>query len=382
MKPNKQLAGLDIIRFVAALLVMFHHLGFWMWSGSYRTFHDGGSDVTYHWLAPFTWFGWIGVEIFFVLSGFVIAYSADGATAGDFARGRFIRLYPTAWICSTVTLIAVLAGGPSLHDTFGAWLRAFLLSPKGPWIDGSYWTLAVELGFYLVIFALLKAGVFHRVGTVMTVIGLISSTAAAGYVLLSHGVASTFGTRLMSRYDGDWKIAFLLLRHGSFFAIGTLLWLVLFRAASPRRILAIAVCILGGLLEIVLHAAEINLFSGFQFSFVVPAALWLLTLAGIVYSVKRKGTINRALGTRGATVARSLGLMTYPLYLLHQRAGYALIAGGRGHVPDLVSLVLVMLLFLGLAYFISMYPDKMLQRRLRTVLHGVPKQSAAPASLP
>ncbi len=128
MKQSKQLAGLDLVRLFAALMVVAHHLGFWIWTGSYHYFNDGGVDVSYHWLAPYTWFGWIGVETFFVLSGFVIAYSAEGTTAFDFPRGRFIRLYPTAWICSTFTLLVlVVCKAP---DELGwAWLRAFLPAP-------------------------------------------------------------------------------------------------------------------------------------------------------------------------------------------------------------------------------------------------------------
>ena len=45
-------------------------------------------------LTPIAWVGWVGVEIFFELSGFVIAYSAEGASAFVFFRSRFFRLMP------------------------------------------------------------------------------------------------------------------------------------------------------------------------------------------------------------------------------------------------------------------------------------------------
>ena len=47
-------------------------------------------------------FGWIGVQIFFVISGIVIANSAQSATPFRFAVSRFLRLYPAAWIAAAI----------------------------------------------------------------------------------------------------------------------------------------------------------------------------------------------------------------------------------------------------------------------------------------
>jgi peptidoglycan/LPS O-acetylase OafA/YrhL len=92
-KHQSQIIGLDIVRCVAALYVMLYHYGCWIWAGNNLPGIIGAQD---HWMAPFSWPGWVGVEIFFVLSGFVIAYSAQGNTASGFAKRRIIRLYPTA----------------------------------------------------------------------------------------------------------------------------------------------------------------------------------------------------------------------------------------------------------------------------------------------
>ena len=53
-------------------------------------------------LAPWGSFGWIGVEIFFVISGYVIASSAEGAAPRTFLRRRAQRLLPAAWVCATI----------------------------------------------------------------------------------------------------------------------------------------------------------------------------------------------------------------------------------------------------------------------------------------
>jgi peptidoglycan/LPS O-acetylase OafA/YrhL len=103
-------SGVDAIRFVAALLVMVYHLGFWSWAGNGTTARIFNGAARFESATSFTWFGWVGVEIFFVISGFVIANSANEASAAAFLRGRILRLYPAAWICATSTAVFMVLG--------------------------------------------------------------------------------------------------------------------------------------------------------------------------------------------------------------------------------------------------------------------------------
>ena len=101
--------GIDAIRFTAALLVVAFHLCFWSWTATDST--PGrilGGAARFPHLAPFAWFGWIGVEIFFVISGLVIANSANNRTPIAFLNGRALRLYPGAWICATISAAVLL----------------------------------------------------------------------------------------------------------------------------------------------------------------------------------------------------------------------------------------------------------------------------------
>src|SRR6201987_2791882 len=90
------------------------------------------ADVLFPAAAPFTWFGWVGVEIFFVISGFVIANSASKSSPTEFLLGRALRLYPAVWVCATATLIVlVLFGRGSPSEFILPYIHAMLLVPKG-----------------------------------------------------------------------------------------------------------------------------------------------------------------------------------------------------------------------------------------------------------
>src|SRR3954470_15117242 len=147
---------LDPLRFGTALGVAIFHQMFWSWAwvsigvpGFERTI---AADVLYPSAAPFTWFGWVGVEIFFVISGFVIANSAAKSSPSEFLLGRALRLYPAVWIASTLSLVILLIFLREKASEFILpYFQAMLLIPKGingKWLDAVYWTLAAEMAFY------------------------------------------------------------------------------------------------------------------------------------------------------------------------------------------------------------------------------------------
>ena len=83
------IAGSTALR--GCLSVAVFHLMFWSWAWSSVNVPPGfehyvAADVRFPSAAPFTWFGWVGVEIFFVISGFVIANSASKSSATEFPR--------------------------------------------------------------------------------------------------------------------------------------------------------------------------------------------------------------------------------------------------------------------------------------------------------
>lgn len=101
---------LDELRLLAALAVVLFHFGF-----RGRTLEVTEMSLTaWEWLLKY---GYLGVQMFFVISGFVIAYSAEGRTPIQFGIARFARIYPM--------LVWRFADEPSRRLTKSALMRLF-----------------------------------------------------------------------------------------------------------------------------------------------------------------------------------------------------------------------------------------------------------------
>ncbi|KAA0123784.1 acyltransferase [Methylobacterium sp. P1-11] len=317
-RHDAQLIGLDAARFLAAMLVMIFHLGAYAWQAPLSTAGRAlGGAAAYPGLFAWTWFGWIGVELFFVISGFVIAYSAEHATARAFLRSRLLRLVPAVWICATLTVLVSLAVGRmgSSRHLLHAYLDSALFVPVEPWIDGVYWTLGVEIAFYGLVFMLLLCGRYRSVGSVCAALGGASALFWIA-TLAIPGLTAVAATRLAE---------LTLLRHGCFFALGVFLWLSLIKGATAGRLCVIALCAVGALIEVGDASQSFLAQMSRSESPLVPRLIFAGCVLMIAASVRGNAWLRDRLGARGCLLARQLGLMTYPLYLLHNVNGAALI---------------------------------------------------------
>ncbi|GJD57925.1 acyltransferase family protein [Methylobacterium dankookense] len=135
--------SLDALRGLAALAVVLHHYGF-------------GYEVRvgpHNAAVPLFTAGHFGVELFFILSGFVITETLQRTpTLGDFIVNRVARLYPAFLVCCGLTLAVMALGGPNplAVAPVSALAGLTMLSPifQLPPIDPSHWTLCFEVSFY------------------------------------------------------------------------------------------------------------------------------------------------------------------------------------------------------------------------------------------
>ncbi len=331
--PSRSFPGIDLIRLGAALLVTLYHLAYLS-----RLADPLRDDLGA--IRPLAASGWVGVQIFFVISGFVIAFSASkGSGAGAFVRGRAARLYPAAWICASVTMSLGVRAASG-----GDYLRSMLLWPVGPWVSGVYWTLAVETSFYsLVAITLARRGpsALPRLA-----VGLGSVSALYWIVRIVAELRTGSSDWLFGPFN-YFAGHLLLLRSGCLFAIGMLLF-----DAAARNDLGrwrwIAMFALCGFLSILHHAHTVAIEEGtVPTSFLFAPLLWLTTvlmlLAAVVWNTPLAAVLSRR-----ARLVRALGLLTYPLYLIHSELGEWVIDHSRA-LGAWVSLALAIAVVLAAA---------------------------------
>lgn len=324
---DRHIPGLDLLRFFAAAAVMMFHLAYLDWalpgSTAYRL---SGGRVSFPELTGVAGFGWVGVQIFFVISGFVIAYSAENAGLFSFVRSRALRLLPAAWVCATLSFAAVQLSTTGTLP-FGAYQRSLVLWPWGPWVDPSYWTLGVEISFYALVALLIAGGRFDAMRRLAMLLGLVS----AFYWLawwLSLADASGVVHQWLLRYRESRTLELLLVQHGCFFALGVVLWSQLLkrdkRSGWPLALFLIAACLLQIAAHHALAVEKTGAVGGLDHASPWPALLtWLAAVAWMALSIRCNDRL--VIGAAARKLLRRIGLMTYPLYLIHQVLGCLLL---------------------------------------------------------
>lgn len=359
---------LDVLRFFAAFAVMTFHLCFYTWAASDLTAHPPLGSARYEALAPFTWFGWVGVEVFFVISGFVIANSAFGQAPISFLKNRVLRLYPAVWICASISLAAYLTWSTvDQHELFARYLRSVTLWVRGPWMEGVYWSLAVEIVFYgLIFWALVASRIvrFTAIPWLLTVLSTIYSLPHTAPVFFEHELGAAFLGKI------EWYSSLTLMRYGAFFAVGIWLWLMNRAAMTPLRYAGLALAIGLGAFEIVWRAegAPWEFAAHIAYPIWAPVLFWLCGVA-LIAAVAYAPHAFELRSDLGQRVLRRIGLMTYPLFLVHAGIGTALIGVlTRAGLDRWTTLGIVIAAMLALAYVICAVFEVGLRKLLRMVL--------------
>lgn len=339
-KPSRsRVVELDALRGLAALAVVMFH---------YTTFYESQVGHTARLPLDFP-AGNYGVHLFFLISGFVIFMTLERTRgSADFIVSRFSRLFPAYWIALAVTSLVIAAIGMPWQRVAPADLLLNLTMMQqllgAEHVDGSYWTLQVELFFYAQML------LWHMLGQLERIRWII-----AGWLLLAvvqgevdmHGGHFSYTLREL-----------LILRHIPFFALGILFYRIHSGTTRPTLdYLMIGLCLLA------IAIAEPPVF--------LPVAAVCCALFALVVSGR--------LGWLASPPFLALGGMSYSIYLLHQAIGLAVIhrleqAGVHSLAAVATAIAVVLLLAAALSRLVERPALALIRsgwnRRKEAVAHG------------
>lgn len=356
---SQRSVGLDLVRIFAALIVMFFHLAYWSWAPEgYSTPKSVLKGATsYPELVTFTEWGWVGVDIFFVLSGFVISYTALNSGALRFFWRRFLRLFPAALICASITLVvAFYIQWQPPSELLARYVRSVLFWPKGPYIDGQYWTLPIEVTFYAFVFCILASKQERWLEQGIIAFGCLSIGVRA--LCLVPDIAAVVKPALAS------QVATLTMTYNAHFALGAVVFFGYRNGWTAARTAMAAIFVIGALATR-LRASP------------VAASVWLISVGTIFLSIHYRVWIDGRLRSVASTIA-ILSLSTYPLYLIHDLVGAAalreLVLSGADRF---VALGLVSAACIALSVCIVTYPEAMIRAALKNRINSGSRQEPA-----
>ncbi|MEZ5862921.1 MAG: acyltransferase [Geminicoccaceae bacterium] len=179
-----RLEHIDSLRGVACLLVVYIHAVQWL---ERNAFPMSGLEATLlHESITRIDPGKVGVLVFFAISGYVVPFSLRRPLAHplrEFVGNRFFRLMPAYWF-SLVAGVLLIAWFEQRPTDLAGWLGNLVLAPqllgREPLLD-VYWTLQVELVFYVACAGLAALGLIHlrHLAGWLAMLGLAGALAAA-----------------------------------------------------------------------------------------------------------------------------------------------------------------------------------------------------------
>ena len=368
-----ELTNVQILRGIAALLVVLYHIP--------DQLTDRGWDSR---IFPVMWVGSAGVDIFFVISGFIMVYSTVGlfrtprASVNFFLR-RLARIVPLYWIFTTIAVfVTVRAERHFEHPDYtiphfvASYLFTFYLRPG---VDNfpiyrQGWSLNYEMFFYVCFaLALMLSRPRALLALSLFFVGLTGLAVAAlhGAVTLPWPIGSLANSDLLEFVFG---------------MVVAQAYLKGFRVPRPVAIASAFAALTAIMLTTPEVAGDWFPYRGFVWG--PPAAI--LVAAAVMHEPLPAGVVRRSF--------EALGNASYSLYLVHS-AFFMMLFWLLGHVmeihriPALWSGALMLFGAIGSALLLYRYVEgpitRSLQRRLRRVGPGVdgrrPARRHATASL-
>lgn len=353
-KPRIEL--LDAFRFLAIIIVVFYH---YFYSKTHMTdLYPYGKKFNSF---PVFQHGKMGVQLFYMISGFVIFMTIEKCkTLKEFLIRRFIRLWPLLVLCAPITFIGVHLMDPGVKFpglTRGAlgflpsltfidpFIWSSVFGEQIEYIDNVYWSLLVEVKFYLVFGALY----FFNKDRILLSWFLFTAFVTGLHVLnkLTHNSVVHTAVDL----DKNLNLGRCLI----YFTAGIIAYQLYCKRKIPVPLAAAFVLLAVVQCKYFLSLPHLMIFGGF---------IGLFTL--FIYKPRYLSFMNLRLFAL-------IGLVSYPLYLLHNFLGSLIIykVSGLLNLEGVAALPVVagvIVFFIAASYFADKYYDSILQKKLKRAL--------------
>ncbi len=326
-----KIGSINTLRFIAALGVVIYHYTF---SFYYR-------DVPYvdiPLLRQLSQYGYLGVDLFFIISGFVISLSAEGRGAYAFFKSRVGRLYPVFWVSAIITSLFLIFGGHLIYSemSWTRFLASMTMMPElfnADALDGTYWTLFIEMKFYLVIFILLLFKKFKDIEPLAIILSVLML--------------------FVPIFD---KEAIMWI---PYFVAGIIFYKIYKKGLNNWRIFALCNTFIVALIFTFRRIPYLSEGYGIPFSS-TTIALYIL----VFYVIFLLISLNKFIIPNNKYI-NILGLLTFPVYLLHHQIGRILFTyADIKNIPLYLSFTFMLVFIVLLSFAVH----KVFERRGRKLL--------------
>ncbi len=333
---------LDLFRFIAALSVVFYHFVAWF------VVDQPQNAITLELAFVVAQYGFLGVPLFFMISGFVILASAIQRSSLDFAAARIARLYPVYWFCVSITaLVAYLAQvNPNLINWPNYLVNMTMLQSFvgiGNF-DGVYWTLAKELQFYFCIFILIALGVLSRIKIWLSVWLVATATFLA----------------FKQPFFMGW---FISPEYSAFFIAGICCFMLKQQIDTQFYTWCLFASLILASYSTYYESAEFLAQTSSSKQAICVAIVWLFYAAFWMVATNQWHL-------KASRTLLSLGALTYPLYLIHNLVGKEMLNISLNWFGAELSVLLMCVVMIVFSYAIVVLVEKPLATPFKRMLLG------------
>lgn len=339
---QKRLYEIDLLRFIAAVMVVFFHY-------TIDTHYEHGTFlINNNFVNSIFLKGNLGVRLFFLISGFVILMSAQFVSPAKFIKSRIIRLYPAFIPICIITYIV----GKLFVATYNVSITDFFINlsligiigsmAKVQLVAGVYWTLIVEIQFYLFIYILLVLNKMKYIRTFLV-------------AWLTLSVLTYYGELYFNYHTIFNKIRMIFItEHAFFFIGGCYFYLIKYQRKKFDMIMPLITLIFS-------LACFIN-HSNYTLSY--ASAGIIISFYMIFYWISLQNITFK----KHQNLYKALGNLTYPLYLIHEIFGVIVIGALLPYINKPLLLILMIFTVVGITYVFNKYVEVKLMSRLKKVL--------------